>query len=348
MECSDCVAGAIVAFVLTLLLTRKWIRMLWDAVSRSSPSLRDHLLKLHFGKDMNKPGNVLVPRFAGVWSVIGVLFGFLVLEAYHVYLQGAPYRLSDVLSVSMLLLLGAFVGLIDDVMGWKVGVPIRYRLVASFVIALPLSVVKAGTSSMVLPLIGKVDLGVAYSLVVVPLGVMGASNAFNMLAGYNGLEAGMALIILSGYAAYAALHGKILALKLSMIAIAGLLAFLAYNWFPAKTFPGNAFTYAFGALLAAIVIIDNFEKFGVIIFLLYFLELILFIRGLLDGVYKENFGRPNPDGTLEPPYSKIYSVTHLAIIILKRTRGRATERSVVLLILSWQALITIVALIITS
>lgn len=342
--CADCLAGGLVAFIFTLVVTGKWISMLWRSLERLEGPVRRAFQSLHFGKDMNKPGDVYAPRFAGIWSVLGVLFGFLVMEAYHVYLGGGPYRVQDVLSVSLLLLLGAFVGLVDDIMGWKVGVPVRYRLLASYAIALPLSVVKAGTSVISVPLLGRVDLGAAYSLVVIPAGVMGASNAFNMLAGFNGLEAGMATIILAGYAAYALLHGKVLALKLSIVAIAGLIAFLVYNWYPAKVFPGNSFTYAFGSLLAAIVIVDNFEKFGVALFALYFLELALFLRGLKDGIYKETFGLPRPDGSLDLRYPKVYSVTHLAIKVLKKIRGRATERGVTLLVLSWQAIITLIVL----
>ena len=339
--------GALVAFLLSFLVTKYWIGMVERAISRADSGLREVLRSVFLGKDMNKPGEIYVPRIGGIWSVVGIVFGYLVMEAYHVYINHAPYRLSDVLSVSMLLLLGGFLGLMDDYMGWKLGLPVSYRIAASYAIALPLSVVKAGQSSIVLPLLGKIDLGIYYSLILVPIGVMGASNAFNMLAGFNGLEGGMALIILLGYAAYALLHGKILALKLSIIASLAILAFLRYNWYPARTFPGNGFTYAIGALLAAIVIVDNFEKFGVALFTLYFLELALFLRGLKNGVYKQTFGVPQEDGTLEQRYDKIYSVTHLAIKILKRARGKATEKSVTLLILAWQALIVLATLLLT-
>ncbi len=343
----DWLIGAAVAAALTFGITWRWIDAVWRVYRSAEGEKRKALELFYFGKDMNKPGTILVPRFGGIWSVIGIVFGILALEAYHVYLRGSTYRMSDVFAITTLLLLGVFVGLTDDVMGWKVGISPKVRVIASFVMALPLAVVKAGTSVMILPLIGRVDLGIFYSTLVVPIGVMGASNAFNMLAGYNGLEAGMAAIIFGGYATYAVIHGKLLALKLSLIALAGLLAFLPFNWYPAKTFPGNGFTYAIGAMIAAIVIIDNFEKFGVALFLLYFLELALFMRGLKNGVYKENFGVPREDGSLDLPYNKIYSVTHLAIYILKKTRGRATEKSVVGLILLLQVAITIIALLLS-
>jgi len=38
---------------------------------------------------------------------------------------------------------------------------------------------------------GAVDWGIFYPLAIIPIGIVGAANAYNMLAGYNGLEAGM-------------------------------------------------------------------------------------------------------------------------------------------------------------
>ncbi|MCE4625558.1 MAG: glycosyl transferase family 4 [Desulfurococcales archaeon] len=348
---TDVIIASTISAAMTLGLVGGWIRTVFRDFERLKKSNEDDrlkvLIRLAMGRDMNKPHKPLAVRFGGVWVPIAIVFGVLILEAYHIYVLSTPYSLSEVMAVSTLLLLGVLVGLVDDLSVWRGGVSVRYRVAASFIIALPLSVVKAGQSTMSIPLIGKVDFGIFYSTLIVPIGVMGASNAFNILAGYNGLEAGMATIILSGYAAYALHHGHELALKLSLISIAALLAFLVYNWYPAKTFPGNGFTYAIGSLLAAVVIVGNFEKFGVMVFPLYFLELILFLRGLKNGIYKQNFGIPQPDGSLELPYDKIYSVTHLAIYTLKRLTGKATEKGVVALILGVQALITVLALIAT-
>ncbi len=342
MEWSDTVVAAIVALVSSLVLTGKWIEALEKRLAESQGVDREFLLKAFFGKDMNKYNGQFVVRFGGIWSVIGITMGLLILEAYHTYVLGKQYLVSIIFAVVTLLLFGGFIGFVDDVMGWKIGIRPRYRIISTLLIAIPLSVVKAGQSTIQLPIIGKLNLGIWYSLLVVPIGVMGASNAFNMLAGFNGLEAGMASIILSFYALYAYHLGRLVSVKISIIALAGVLGFLYWNRYPARTFPGNAFTYAIGALLAAIVIIGNYEKYGAALFTLYFAELILMIRGLMNGVYKETFGVPNPDGSLEQRYDKIYSVAHFAIYVLKKIRGRATERGVVALILIMQFVIGVV------
>jgi UDP-N-acetylglucosamine--dolichyl-phosphate N-acetylglucosaminephosphotransferase len=295
------------------------------------------------GKDLNKNEDRRVPEAGGLSVIMGASFGIMLSIAYNVYLSNS---FSDItlLAIVSLLLLSGFLGFIDDVTGWKKGLSPIKRILFTMPIALPLVIIKSGYSVIDLPLVGPVDLGVLYPLVVVPIGVMGASNAFNMIAGYNGLEAGQALVISLFTLAFCYIKGLFFLTPLLLSMISATLILLLYNKYPAKVFPGNTFTYSFGAFYAAIVITGNFEKFGITMFSLYFLELALFLRGLLNGVYKENFGIPQPDGSLSPPYEKAYSVTHLAIITLRRLFGKAYEKQVTLLVITWQAVIGAICL----
>jgi len=324
------VTAALVAFIVAYYGTRFWIRIADLAGFRA--------------RDMNKPGNVTAVRAGGLSTVVAIAFGLMVYEVLHTYIEGYPVWLSSLLAVSLLLVLSGLLGFVDDVLGWKRGLSPRYRILLMAPISLPLVVIKAGVSTLDLPLIGVVDLGVLYPLVLVPIGVLGAANAFNMLAGYNGLEAGMGFLLLAYTAVYAYIEGLDPVLLAAIVGMAALTGFLYYNWYPARTFPGNNFTYAIGAYYASLVILGNFEKFGLALFTLYFLELALYLRGRRHGISKENFGRPLADGTLQPPYDKVYSVTHLALILLIKLKGRATEREVTLLILAIQAIIGAVAL----
>jgi len=289
------------------------------------------------GRDMNKPDHPTVAEAGGVWAVVGLAFGLLVLEALYRYLRGTLYYPAELFALVVLLLLSALLGFTDDILGWKKGLPAWQRVAFMAPISLPLVVIKAGKSTMELPLLGVVNFGLAYPLVLVPIGVLGAANAFNMIAGLNGLEAGMAVVLFSYTAVYAAIKGVTLAAQAAIVAVAASLGLLVYNWYPARVFPGNAYTYATGAYYAAVVIIGNMEKFGVLMFTPYFIELILFIRGLRHGVYKENFGKPLPDGRLAPPYSKTYSVTHAVMKLYWRTRGGADEKTIVATILALEA-----------
>jgi UDP-N-acetylglucosamine--dolichyl-phosphate N-acetylglucosaminephosphotransferase len=321
--------ACIIAFTASYVATSKWINIA-------------RLIGLE-GRDMNKGDRRLVAEAGGVWPLLGAVFGLLALESLYIYLEGDPYRFIDVMSLSLLLLLSAFLGFMDDLLGWKKGLRVWQRVVFMAPIAAPLVAVKAGVSVVSLPLVGAVDLGLLYPLVLIPVGVLGASNAFNMVGGYNGLEAGMAATIMAFTAAYSIVKGLDLALQASLIMLSSVAAFLVFNWYPARVFPGNAFTYGFGAYYAGVVVLDDFQRFGLALFSLYFLELALFIRGLLNGVYKENFARVTSRG-LEPPYEKAYSVTHIALKLQIILRGRATERGVTATLLAVQAAIGLASL----
>ncbi len=298
------------------------------------------------GKDMNKPGKPEVVEAGGVWVSVAASFGLLTYIALRIYSGFGDKYILELMALSLLLFMSSFLGFLDDILGWKKGLSIKARVLGMAPLAIPMMVIKAGCSTMALPFIGVVDFGLLYPLLLVPIGILGAANAFNMIAGYNGLEAGQGLLLMFFTAIYCYLHGIHPSFEASIVMMFALLGFLRYNWYPAKTFPGNSLTYGFGAYYASLIILGNFEKYGLLLFTLYFIEFLLFIRGILNGVYKENFGKVNSDGSLSPPYSKTYSLTHLAIKIQLILRGKATEKGVVYTILLMQALIGIVSLLV--
>lgn len=303
--------------------------------------------KLGFkGRDMNKPYETYAVEAGGVWVSFGASFGLLVIIAIYRYLGGEYYFLPELMSLSLLLFMSSFLGFLDDLLGWKKGLRVWQRVVFMGPLALPMVVIKAGVSTISIPFIGPVNLGLFYPLVLVPIGVLGASNAFNMIAGYNGLEAGIGLVLMIFTFIFSWIKGLEYIAYASLVMASALIAFLIYNWYPAKIFPGNSLTYGFGAYYASLVILGNFEKFGVLMFTLYFIEFLLFIRGLKHGIYKENFGKVNKDGSLEPPYDRIYSLTHLTIKLLKIIRGKARERSVTTTIILFQIIASTLSLII--
>ncbi len=325
--------SSLVSLLVTLVCTRYWI-----------PVARERGL---VGRDMNKPGEVYVAEAGGVWVAVGSCFGLLVLVALYRYLEGEMYHVEEVFALSSVLMLAGFIGFLDDILGWKRGLPRWQRIVFMAPVALPLVVIKAGVSRMELPLLGVVNLGLLYPLAAVPVGVLGAANAFNIIAGYNGLEAGMGLLLMLFTAAYSLVKGIDLVFYASIVMASALAGFLAYNWYPARVFPGNSLTYAVGAYYASLIILGNFEKYGLALFTLYYIKFILYLRGELHGVWKtgvEDFAKPRPDGTLEPPLKGAYSLQHLTIRMLIKLKGTAREPEVVAAILAMQAAIGVLCL----
>ena len=203
---------------------------------------------------------------------------------------------------------------------------------------IPMIVVNAGHSTTTLPFIGMMDIGILYALIFVPLGIVGASNGFNMIAGYNGLESGLGIIILTflSYVAWLNDFGWVAVMGLCMVA--ALLAFYIFNKHPAKIFPGDTLTYSVGALIAIIAITANIEKVALIIFIPYIIELILKLRGKFQ---KESFATLNKDNSLS--VKEIYGLEHIVVYIHNKLNKKVYERDVVLHLYLLQFLFIILA-----
>ncbi len=298
------------------------------------------------GIDVNKINKPKVAEMGGVIVWIGFSSGILLAIFCFSYLNSIELDLTYLLAGYATIAMVGFLGVIDDLIGWKNGIRQWQHALIPVFAALPLMAVKISNppiklpffgfvpEAYVLPLIGTVSFGIIYSLLFVPVGVTGASNAANMLAGLNGLEAGLGSIILATLAATAFNAGQVEATVVAVAMLAALLAFLRFNWFPARVFGGDSLTLMIGASIATIVILGNIEKIGILLMLLYFIE--LFLKGRFK-MQREGFGIPQRDGTLQAPPGKAASITHLIM-----RSGKFTEKQVVLAILAMQVVVSMV------
>ncbi|WP_414837751.1 hypothetical protein ACK3SF_05790 [Candidatus Nanosalina sp. VS9-1] len=173
--------------------------------------------------------------------------------------------------------------------------------------ALPLISVGAGSSVMTLPVIGTIEWGILYPLLLLPVGLLFVSNVVNMLAGTNGLSGGMSLVASFYLGLFAYLNGETAAMLIAWSLTASLLAFMYYNFYPASILPGDSLTYLCGAALFAAMVIGNMEKFGVFLFIPWITEFLLKLR---SGFQAHSWGILQDDGSLRPQHEKIYSLTH--------------------------------------
>lgn len=301
-----------ISFLVTVLITPYWIRR-----ARHGGIV---------GKDMNKPDHRLVPELGGICVIGGFLIGVLIWIASRIFVYQVNHNISLVLATVTSILIATIIGLVDDILGWKIGLRVRYKVALTFFIGLPIVVLNAGQSAMNIPLLGQVELGLIYPLLLIPLGIMGTANGFNMIAGYNGLEAGMGIIMLStlGGLAYSVNEGYVSVIAFCMVA--ALCAFFLFNKYPAHIFPGNTMTHSVGALVAIIAILANIEKYAVVLFAPYFLELLLKARGRMK---KESFAKPLKDGILVNRYPRWYGIEHIVISLLRKIKKQAYEKDVV-------------------
>jgi len=235
-----------------------------------------------------------VPVAEALGIVPGAIFLICLIICLVGYATSNPSKLLDVNSALLSICFMLFLGFTDDVLDW----PWRYKLVLPTVASLPLLCCYNGSTSIVVPIPfrtllvqdqeitafghlvnwfaeidfgsnGKfLDLGFFYLLYMGMLAVF-CTNAINIYAGINGLEAGQSYVI-----GCAILLHNLIEIRLQtqardnhlfsamiMLSFVGVtLGLLRHNWYPASVFVGDTFCYFAGMTFAVVGILGHFSK----------------------------------------------------------------------------------------
>ncbi len=199
-------------------------------------------------KDVNKEkGEAVEP--GGIAPILAFYLTTMLLLAFT---GPAP----PLLATSLAMLAIAFLGLVDDILA----LPKYQKFIIPLLAAMPIVALKAvHSTTLYIPFVGAVDLGLLYLFLYVPLAFTTAANLTNILAGFNGMEAGMGIAMHLSMAAIGAITQQWIPMTLSLAYAAALLGFLPWNKYPAKAFPGDVMTMSTGALLAAEAITFNLD-----------------------------------------------------------------------------------------
>jgi len=288
------------------------------------------------GRDVHKTQRVYVSELGGVGIAVGFflgVFAFIGLANYwHLPVMETAAMFAAVASVLMVFIIGVMDDLFEIKWSQKALLPIFG--------AIPLVVLAAGNPVMALPFVGTVNFGLLYYLVLIPLGVTGAANAVNMIAGFNGSEALLGIGIMAPMAVIAWMSGSMAALALLVAMVAALLGFLWFNWYPAKVFMGDSGTLQIGAVIAAAAIIGNMEKYAVLLFAMYFVNLVIFVWGLAIKAKHVKFASPEKDGRLVAPES--FWKHYIPFVVIKVTHP--TEKQAALYLFCLQLFISLAVL----
>lgn len=230
--------GTLTSFLITFLVT---------------PFLTE-FLKKHgvVGKDIHKVSEPLCAEMGGLAVLFGFSAGFCV-----VLLLISNVGLDLVYGFLTIIFVGC-VGIVDDLFGLRQ----RYKPFLVGLASFPLILASFGRQELWCPFIGQLFFGWLY-LILIPLGVASASNMTNMLAGFNGLESGIASISCFALGITCAFLGKLDACLIAFTLSAAFLAFLKYNWYPAKIFPGDTGTLISGAAIATVSVLGGVEFAGI-------------------------------------------------------------------------------------
>ncbi len=217
----------------------------------------------HLQRDLSQPGRVYYPKLGGASLPVGILAGASIAALF----LPDPTRTPLFLLVSSVLLAGTL-GLLEDLygMGWKT------KTILPVVCSLPLIASRLGHTLLDIPLIGTIDLGILYLLVLIPIGVTGGINAIGMIGKVGNIEAAMSLVLMTGMTTAGVLVGVTTPTIVFASTLGALIGFISYN-IRNKIFLGYSGTFVVGASIVAGAIGGDMEKIGVAMLSLYFVNL---------------------------------------------------------------------------
>ncbi|KYC44991.1 MAG: phospho-N-acetylmuramoyl-pentapeptide-transferase [Candidatus Methanofastidiosum methylothiophilum] len=277
-----------------------------------------------FGVDLHKKERFDVPEAGGIALLLGTI---PILSIYYI-LSRDLYILMFIFPVTII----GVVGLIDDLYN----MPQILKTAACLLGGVPLLFfIKDTTLNLIL---FKMNLGLLY-YIIVPIGITAASNLTNLLAGFNGEEIGLGVISTLSLSICIFLLGDIKTSIYLLTFTLAFLAFLTYNKFPAKIFPGDTGTLIVGATIASFSIIKNIEIIGAI---LLFPQIMEFLFKSIRRFGGKKYGPTKVDneGILHPQ-------SYLSVANLLTSHLKLTEKKLVLIIWFIGAIFGLISIIIT-
>lgn len=280
---------ASLAFVITLIATPQIAQI-----------MKRHTIT---GKDVHKPLQPEIPEMGGLSYIFSLTVVFSL-----AFLFLADIKFLAALSV---LFLSALIGGYDDLKGLS---QMKKFLLTLFV-GIPLLFFIEDTS--VHFLFFSVDFSWGYYVLVL-LAVSACSNATNILAGFNGEEAGLGAIASFSLGICCILLTEKVPQLLLFSLCFSLLAFLIFNKYPAHIFPGDVGTLPIGALIAVSVIFGKIELLGFVALLPaiteFFLKVRIWFKGKEYGPTTVIKGRLYP-----PPYVSVANTLTRKVPLTEKT-----------------------------
>jgi UDP-N-acetylglucosamine--dolichyl-phosphate N-acetylglucosaminephosphotransferase len=221
-----------------------------------------------------------------------------------------------IIATGATVLLCAFSGLVDDVFD----LPWRVKVLTPLIGGVPIAVMLLGHTEMWTPL-GYIDFGILFYVLIIPIIVTSCCNAVNMLAGLNGLEAGSVFITAIGLLAASILQDLDMGIILLVPFLGALAAFIYYNRYPSRVFPGDVGTFSMGAVIASVAILAYLQRAAFVMFIPHIVNAGLFFLGKLQRRAPVRDAPLNPDGTL--PTNSVWSLRNLILRIKPMTEKQA-------------------------
>jgi UDP-N-acetylglucosamine--dolichyl-phosphate N-acetylglucosaminephosphotransferase len=261
-----------------------------------------------YGEDRHKLHRPHVPEMGGIAVFAGIVAGYAVLSQT----TDVPHLPIALAAIGIVF----FIGVLDDVVALRQ----RTKLLLLLCSGIPFYFAD-GLKLSVFGIAFPVGLPM---LALILVGMAAASNLTNILEGFNGESSGLGIIAAGSLCVAGHLAGVSELCIYLLPLIGSLVAFLWYNKYPAKVFPGDTGTLLIGGSVAIATILTDTVVLGVIVLLPQIVEFLLKSRVRFGGV---SYGPTIVDdaGILTPPPSR-------SIANILTSRYRLTEPKLVVLI----------------
>ncbi len=284
------------------------------------------------GVDVHKLDRPLRAEMGGLSVLIAVPVGALIM----IFLDPATTWLF-VAGLATILLVG-LVGVVDDMFGIRQ----RYKPFMVAAASIPLAYSLMGRTSITFPEVGTLSFGMWFPIFIIPLAIATSANFTNMLAGFNGLETGYAVIAIGTLTGLAWVLRSWNAALLGVLFLVGYIGLLKVNWFPAKVFPGDTGTLMSGAAIASLGFMSGLEFAAVVLSMPAAIDFTLKMLSKNPFSSRSIYGdsKVTAEGTLQPP--SYASLSHAFMRV-----SPTTERQLVVSILALEALFAAIAIVVT-
>lgn len=216
-----------------------------------APMMIKLLHRLKFGQEVREEGPKSHLKKQGTPTMGGVLFIMMFLAytlAFRLMTFSVAYILASVLLFSA-------IGFIDDFLKIRRknsdGLSSVQKLALQFGVSIVLSVAALGFGTkIVFPFWKILDVGFWF-VPLIAFMYISLTNAVNLTDGVDGLAASVTSIVILLLSLIAMASGVTDVAEASVIMLASVLAFLVFNWHPAKVIMGDTGSFALGGFVAA-------------------------------------------------------------------------------------------------
>ncbi len=182
-----------------------------------------------------------IPTMGGIAIVAGMLTGLVLWFPFHFGVSEIAFFFSIIALLAL--------GIMDDLRD----LPARYKFMIQFGVASLVAVSGIRITSFDgLFGIGQLPLVSQYTLTV--LAIVGITNAFNLIDGIDGLAGGLAFMSLITLGLFLTISGDVTTALIAFALAGGILAFLYFNFNPAKIFMGDTGSLVIGFVIAVLAI----------------------------------------------------------------------------------------------